>query len=186
MLVHLGRLYQRVLYDACIKRLLGETLGFSMQKLMFPVEISLPAIAIHDFSAFQKIFHPLGIAISRRGEELGEVDAIASHIKEENLLSLIEEGIDVIEKYGSVQMLSTEAKEEIAILFVKNSRSKEISLNEANQLLGQYLREKSGHYSPFGEPIFALLGDDELKEVLRSYQKNPSEDGECPSRSDLD
>jgi len=177
MLVHLGRLYQRVLYDSCIKRLHGTELGFSMQKLLFPVDIALPTSAAKDFSLFQKIFQSLGIAISRRGEQNGEVDAIASHIKEENLLSLIEEGIDLIEKHGSGEMLSTETKEEIARLFVKKSRSKEISLNEANQLLGQYLGGKSGHYSPFGEPIFATLGEDELKEVLRSYQKNPSEDG---------
>lgn len=184
--VDLKSLYQRVLYDACLDRLMDHALHFSMQKLLFPIPLSLSYEYELDFSILHQTFASLGIVLRQLSNQQIEVEAIASHISEEEISSYIEEGLKMIHEYGNGFLLSLEAKEGMARLFVKKSRSKEISLNEANQLLEQYFQRKRIQYSPFGEPIFALLGDYEIQQIFRAYQESPNADEKGPSRPAVD
>ncbi|KAF3362517.1 DNA mismatch repair protein MutL [Chlamydiales bacterium STE3] len=167
-LIQKNHAYARILYERALKSLNEQQGAFGSQALLIPVTIELVPEDAAVLRLHLQAFGKLGFEIREFGQHTFFIESLPEHLNSENGEEVIRKMVAVLKDGEGGLSWQKGENQKIALAAAKSVQKKGLmSVTEAQQLVNQLLDCQQPYFSPNGQPVFAFLNEEILKNLFK-------------------
>lgn len=157
--------YARITYERLLKGLSSK----EVQSLLVPLTLHCTPLETSVIFLYLKEFHQMGFEIKEFGDTTFLIDAIPISLKEQEVEPLVRQILSDLMREETSRKIEKKREEHLALMASRSTLSshKQLSIEEAQELMHQLIDCETLQTCPLGNPIVLCLSTEDISFLLK-------------------